>query len=159
MNADQRNIFDRILRHCGCGGCFFIDGHAGRSKTFLSKIGVHSDRAELLQQAAIIVWEERPMAKKAVPVCANQLLQDVMEKDLPFGDKLFIGLGDFRQVAPVIRGNSGPTATLNSSISTSDLWCHFQILSQSGMQEIPYMQGGWTRSEMVGLLTKSGCHY
>jgi hypothetical protein len=93
-----------------------------------SKISVHSDRAELLRLATIIIWEELPMAKKAVLECVNQLLQDVMGNDLPFGDKLFIGLGDLRQVAPVIRGSSGPTATLNSSIRTSDLWCHFQIL-------------------------------
>ncbi|KAJ6078405.1 hypothetical protein N7467_008158 [Penicillium canescens] len=51
-----------------------------------------------------------------------------MGNDLPFGDKLFIGLGDFRQVAPVIRGSSGPTATLNSSIQTSELWKNFKIL-------------------------------
>jgi hypothetical protein len=178
MNADQQSIFDDILRHCGSGGCFFIDGRAGRGKTFLicaicdhlrangeivcvtgttalsvihydrgrtahsafgipvqesdvglqSKISIHSGRAELLRQAAIIIWEELPMAKKAVLECADQLLQDVMGNDLPFGDKLFIGLGDFRQVAPVIRGNSGPTATLNSSVRTSELWDHFQIL-------------------------------
>ncbi|OOQ86332.1 hypothetical protein PEBR_21927 [Penicillium brasilianum] len=93
-----------------------------------SKVGLHSGRAELLREAAIIIWEELPMAKKAVLECANQLLQDIMGNDLPFGDKLFIGLGDFRQVAPVIRGSSGPAATLNSSIRTSELWHHFQIL-------------------------------
>lgn len=178
MNADQQGIFDNILGHRGSGGCFFIDGRAGRGKTFLicaicdhlrasgniacvtgttalsvihydrgrtahsafgipvqesevglqSKISTHSGRAELLRQAAIVIWEELPMARKAVLECANQLLQEVMGNDLPFGGKLFIGLGDFRQVAPVIRGNSGPTATLNSSIRTSELWDHFQIL-------------------------------
>lgn len=45
-----------------------------------------------------------------------------MGNDLPFGGKLFVGLGDFRQVAPVVRGSSGPTATLNNSIRTSELW-------------------------------------
>lgn len=35
MNADQQRIFDDILRHCGSGGCFFIDGRTGRGKTFL----------------------------------------------------------------------------------------------------------------------------
>lgn len=178
MNTDQQGIFDSILSHCDTGGCFFIDGRAGRGKTFLvsticdrvrgegeivcvtgttalsvihyergrtahsafgipvretdvgleSKISVHSARAELLQQAAMVIWEELPMAKKAVIECANQLLQDIMGNDLPFGGKLFIGLGDFRQVAPVIRGSSGPTATLNSSIRTSDLWANFKIL-------------------------------
>lgn len=35
MNADQQGIFDRILNHRDTGGCFFVDGRAGRGKTFL----------------------------------------------------------------------------------------------------------------------------
>jgi hypothetical protein len=68
------------------------------------------------------------MAKKSVVECADQLLQDFIRNDLLFGGKLFIGLGNFRQVAPVVRGSSGPTATLNSSIRTSTLWDHFKVL-------------------------------
>lgn len=49
-------------------------------------------------------------------------------KDLSFGGKLFIGLGDFLQVAPVVRSCSGPSATLNSSIRTSPLSKRFNIL-------------------------------
>lgn len=49
-------------------------------------------------------------------------------RDLPFGGKAFVGLGDFRQVAPVIRGASGLTATFDNSIRSSDLWEHFEIL-------------------------------
>ncbi|KAJ6041223.1 uncharacterized protein N7446_010881 [Penicillium canescens] len=94
----------------------------------VSKVSPKSGRAELLRQASLLIWEELPMAKKAVVECADQLLQDIMRNDLPFGGKLFIGLGDFRQVAPVVRGSSGPTATLNSSIRTSTLWNHFKVL-------------------------------
>ncbi|KAJ6019739.1 hypothetical protein N7499_003178 [Penicillium canescens] len=178
MNPDQKGIFDHLLDQSDIGGCYFIDGRAGRGKTFLmsamcdriraderivcvtgttalsvihyergrtahsafgipvqesdmglvSKVSPQSGRAELLRQASLLIWEELPMAKKAVVECTDQLLQDIMRNDLPFGGKLFIGLGDFRQVAPVVRGSSGPTATLNSSIRTSTLWNHFKVL-------------------------------
>jgi hypothetical protein len=39
-----------------------------------------------------------------------------------------VGLGDFYQVAPVIYGASGPSATLANSIHSSYLWPYFEIL-------------------------------
>jgi hypothetical protein len=42
-----------------------------------------------------------------------------MGNDLAFGGKLFVSLGDFCQVAPVLRGASGPMVTLDSSIRSS----------------------------------------
>jgi predicted ATPase len=35
MNLEQRHIFDRIDNSIRRGGCFFLDGKAGRGKTFL----------------------------------------------------------------------------------------------------------------------------
>jgi hypothetical protein len=61
-----------------------------------------------------------------------------MQNDLPFGGKTFVGLGDFRQVGPVIRGNCGPCAALDSSIRSSHLWSHFKILELT----IPIRYGG-----------------
>jgi PIF1-like helicase len=48
--------------------------------------------------------------------CVDQLLRDIMGNDLPFEGKAFVGLGDFRQITPVIRGASEPAATLDNSI-------------------------------------------
>ena len=93
-----------------------------------SSIPIHSGRAELLREAALIVWEEFPMANKASIECADQLLRIIMNQNHPFGGKLFLALGDFRQVAPVIRGTSGPTSTYQSSIRSSTLWNTFCIL-------------------------------
>ena len=36
----------------------------------------------------------------------------------PFGAKIVVGLGDFRQVAPVVR-NGGPTGSFDASIRSS----------------------------------------
>ncbi|KAG7429406.1 hypothetical protein Forpi1262_v009500 [Fusarium oxysporum f. sp. raphani] len=35
LNAEQRHIFDIIHSSLATGGCFFVDGRAGRGKTFL----------------------------------------------------------------------------------------------------------------------------
>lgn len=67
------------------------------------------------------------MANKAAIECANELLQVLEGNNKPFGGKVFLGLGDFRQVAPVVK-NSGPTATLEASIKSSSLWQNFQVL-------------------------------
>jgi len=93
-----------------------------------SKLSPYSARAALLRHTDLIIWEELPMAKKAVLECADQLLQDIMGNNLPFGGKTIVGLGDFRQVAPVVRGSIGPSATLANSIRSSYLWDHFQVL-------------------------------
>ena len=68
------------------------------------------------------------MVRRVVWECVDHLLQGVMLNDLPFGGKAFVGLGDFRQVAPVIRDASGPAATFDNSIRSSELWDRFQVL-------------------------------
>lgn len=178
MNAEQQSVYNRVLQSIGNGGCFFLDGKAGRGKTFLvnaicnrlrgqgqiacitgstalsvtlyergrtahsmfgipvqegsselvSKVSIFSGRAEVLRRAALIVWEEFPMANKAAIECADCLMRQIMRKDLLFGNKTSLALGDFHQVAPVLRDVAAPAAMFDSSIRSSSLWTHFQIL-------------------------------
>ena len=86
----------------------------------------HSDRAELLRAATLIVWEELPMANKACVHAVDALLRLLCNTDKPFGGKPFIGVGDFRQVAPVVRGG-GLSAAIDASIRTSALWPRFTL--------------------------------
>ena len=67
------------------------------------------------------------MSNRAAVECTNALLQLLMGNTKPFCGKVVIGLGDFRQVAPVVP-NGGPTASLDASVRSSLLWSHFQIL-------------------------------
>ncbi|KAG7429200.1 ATP-dependent DNA helicase pif1 [Fusarium oxysporum f. sp. raphani] len=178
LNAEQRHIFDVLHSSLATGGCFFVDGRAGRGKTFLmgtlcdyirtegevvcvagstalsvtlydrgrtahstfgipvressceivSQLSPHSGRAELLRHAALLLWEELPMANKTAVQCADQLLRSIVGRDQPFGGKTFIGIGDFRQVAPVTPATTAPEAVFNASIRSSHLWPHFRIL-------------------------------
>jgi hypothetical protein len=93
-----------------------------------SSVSPRSGRAQLLREAKLIVWEEFPMANKAAIECVDQLLQTLMQTTRPFGGKVFLALGDFRQVAPVVRGSVGEMAAFQSSIRSSYLWPHFRIL-------------------------------
>ena len=66
-----------------------------------------SGTAKLLQQAALIIWDEASMTKRQNVEALDTSLQDIMGRsDLPFGGKTFVLGGDFRQVLPVVRKGS-----------------------------------------------------
>ena len=92
----------------------------------ISSIEPHSARADFLRRAAFIVWDELPMANIAAFEAVDVLLRLIMENCTPFGGKVVIGIGDFHQVAPVIKGG-GPTACYMASILSSSLWQHFHL--------------------------------
>jgi len=92
-----------------------------------SRIGPNSDQAQFLLNVEIIFWEELPMSNRAAIECTNALLQLLMGNMRPFGAKIIVGLGDFRQVASVVR-NGGQTGSLDASIRSSWLWKHFHML-------------------------------
>ena len=66
------------------------------------------------------------MANKACLDAVDALLQLLCNTNKPFGGKPFIGVSDFRQVAPVVRGG-GLGAAVDASIKTSILWPKFSI--------------------------------
>ncbi|CAK0808237.1 unnamed protein product, partial [Prorocentrum cordatum] len=67
-----------------------------------SNIGFQTSRAEILRRARVILWGEAPMAPRGALQCVDALLRDVTQTDAPFGGKVVILGGDFRQVLPVI---------------------------------------------------------
>ena len=68
------------------------------------------------------------MDNKAAIECVDVLLRHVMRNGVPFGGKTFLALGDFRQVAPVLRDVTAPASVFDSSIRSSPLWAHFEVL-------------------------------
>ncbi|KAG1780457.1 hypothetical protein EV702DRAFT_949544, partial [Suillus placidus] len=60
-------------------------------------------QADLIRNASAIIWDELLMANKAAWECVNDLCCQIMNVyNKPFGGIPIIGLGNFRQVAPVI---------------------------------------------------------
>ncbi|CAG8683671.1 2635_t:CDS:1, partial [Acaulospora morrowiae] len=52
-------------------------------------------------------------------------LRDLMQNSVPFGGKIIILGGDFRQVLPIVRHGSC-IAQVNASLKRSSLWALFQ---------------------------------
>ncbi|KAL5541396.1 hypothetical protein UlMin_043440 [Ulmus minor] len=84
-------------------------------------VSKQSGLAKLLQTTKLIIWDKAPMINKRAIEAVDIMLQDINESNLPFGGKIIIFGGDFRQVLPVL-----PRATkeevINASLVMSYLW-------------------------------------
>ncbi|RYR77566.1 uncharacterized protein [Arachis hypogaea] len=83
-----------------------------------------SPQAMLLLRAKLIIWDEAPMVSRYCYEALAKCLGDIMRcsptysKDLPFGGKVVVLGGDFRQILPIIpRGSRQDIvhSTVNSS--------------------------------------------
>lgn len=83
-------------------------------------------RAELIRQSSLIIWDEAPMANRSVLACVDETCRQIMRSALPFGGKVVVLLGDFRQTCPVIRRGM-KMDIINASISQSTIWSVFDI--------------------------------
>jgi len=115
----------------------FVSLHNSTKKNVLDKdnidlqssIQAHTYRAELILEASLIIWEELAAANVAAMNCVDELCRHLKnKKHLPFGGIPFLGLGDFRQVTPVVRGE-GVTPLLLASVKSSLTWPYFRIFT------------------------------
>ena len=83
-------------------------------------------RAELIRQCSLIIWDEAPMANRSVLTCVDKTCRGIMQSDLPFGGKVILLLGDFRQTCPVIR-NGTRAEVVDASITRSEIWSSFTV--------------------------------
>ncbi|XP_010683587.1 uncharacterized protein LOC104898232 [Beta vulgaris subsp. vulgaris] len=86
-----------------------------------------SKTATLLKHPAIIIWDEAPMTHRYHFEAVDRSLKDLMENDLPFGGKIIVFGGDFRQVLPVVR-NGTRAQMIDASFVKSLIWRHVNIL-------------------------------
>lgn len=107
----------------------------------VSSVEVGSARAELLRETETFIWDEGPTANRAVLACVDDLLRRLCNPDLPFGGKIMIILGDFRQTGPVIR-NGSRAEVVSASIRMSPLFQAFTIRRLitpiRNAQDLPY---------------------
>ena len=80
-----------------------------------------SGTAELLKQASFIIWDEVSMTKLQVVETLDKSLQDIMESRLPFGGKVVVFGGDFRQVLPIVTRGTRAQIT-DATLLRSYLW-------------------------------------
>ncbi|XP_025665010.1 uncharacterized protein [Arachis hypogaea] len=92
-----------------------------------------SPKAEVFRLADFIFWDEAPMTNKLAFEALDRTLRDIMvsnsdrNKDLPFGGKVVVLGGDFRQVLPVIPKGSRAEIVM-ASINSSIIWKYCEVL-------------------------------
>ncbi|XP_063794712.1 LOW QUALITY PROTEIN: uncharacterized protein LOC134949961 [Pseudophryne corroboree] len=101
--------------------------------TSVSSLRLTSPEAQILRQAtliiiSLIIIDEITMLPKHGLRCIDTLLRDIMNINTPFGNKVIVLGGDFRQTLPVVpRGTQ--TDILECCIKASHLWKHFAQLT------------------------------
>ena len=81
---------------------------------------------KLLLNTDVIIWDEAPMAPRYALEIVDRVLRDITKKDnIPFGGKVLILGGDFRQVLPVIKGATRLQIT-RKCLKSSHLWPLFR---------------------------------
>ncbi|XP_074314298.1 uncharacterized protein LOC141649509 [Silene latifolia] len=98
-----------------------------------SRIKPGSDLAELLIRAKLIIWDEAPMTHRHCFEAVDKSLKDVMRvldvgnAELPFGWKVVVFGGDFRQTLPVVSKGSRADVVA-ASLCSSYLWSFCKVL-------------------------------
>jgi ATP-dependent DNA helicase PIF1 len=63
-----------------------------------------SGTAKLLRETSLIMWDEASMTKGHAIEALDISLRDILDnEDLPFGEKIIVFGGDFRQTLPVVQ--------------------------------------------------------
>ncbi|XP_044597177.1 uncharacterized protein LOC123273764 [Cotesia glomerata] len=102
-----------------------------------SNVKPNSKHGIYLSDVDVFIWDEAPMSPRYALEIVNRTLQDIMNNYIPFGGKIMILGGDFRQLLPV-QAHATRTETINLSIKFSSLWKHFRTFSlQQNMRALP----------------------
>ncbi|XP_057761126.1 uncharacterized protein LOC130981559 [Arachis stenosperma] len=95
-----------------------------------------SPLAKLICKAKLIIWDEAPMLNKICYEALDKSLKDILRssssynEDLPFGDKVVVLGGDFRQILPVIPMGSRQDI-VQATINSSYLWSSCKVITLS----------------------------
>jgi hypothetical protein len=87
---------------------------------------------KLIQNAKIFIWDEAPMLDKYCFETVDRTFRDLMKNkepklaEIPFGGKVMVFGGDFRQTLPVVR-HGNRSAVVSSCLNRSYLWKHMRI--------------------------------
>ncbi|XP_025685681.1 uncharacterized protein [Arachis hypogaea] len=145
LNEEQRVVYDKIidcvLNKSGIASLLLPGGKTAHSmfnipieltEETVCRIKKDSAKAEVVRLADLIIWDEAPMTNKLAFEALDRTLRDIMvlvsdrNKDLPFGGKVVVLGGDFRQVLPVIPKSSRAEIVM-ASINSSVLWKYCEV--------------------------------
>ncbi|KAF8091390.1 hypothetical protein N665_0446s0010 [Sinapis alba] len=93
------------------------------------KIQHGSHQAELISKASLIICDESPMMSKHCFESLDRSLRDIMKttNERPFGGKVIVFGGGFRQILPVIPKENRVDIVM-AALNSSYLWKHCKVL-------------------------------
>ncbi|EOA14589.1 hypothetical protein CARUB_v10027839mg [Capsella rubella] len=96
----------------------------------MCNISPDSDLANMLEETSLIIWDEPSMMSRYSFENLDRGLSDIMRNtdNKPFGGKVVVFGGDFRQVLPVING-AGRAQIVLAALNSSYLWEHIKFLT------------------------------
>lgn len=86
-----------------------------------------SSKAELLIRSKLIIWDEAPMMHRYCFEALDKTMKSILRSQKPFGGKVVVLGGDFRQILPVIPRGSREDI-VHATINSSKLWTHCTML-------------------------------
>ncbi|CAN6860519.1 unnamed protein product [Brassica oleracea] len=88
-----------------------------------------SDQANLVKAASLIIWDEAPMMSRHCFESLDRSMKDILgnNDNRPFGGKVVVFGGDFRQILAVIHGAGRPEIVMES-LNSSYLWKHVKVM-------------------------------
>ena len=91
------------------------------------RIPLGTELAKLIAMALIIVIDEATMLNNLLLQALDESLRDIMQTEEPFGGKVLVLCGDFRQTLPVIPGASR-AGIIDKCLNQHPLWRHFTVM-------------------------------
>ena len=98
------------------------------TETTTSQIKLNSPEAKVLKECALIIWDEATMTPSHALDAVDKLLRELMEvSNKPFGGKVMLLRGDFRQCLPVVK-HGHRVAIVQSTVKSATIWPSFHTL-------------------------------
>nr|XP_043611106.1 ATP-dependent DNA helicase PIF1-like [Erigeron canadensis] len=99
--------------------------------------------ADLVTQTSLIIWDEAPMIHRHSFESLDRTFRDILKNNMPFGGKVIVFGGDFRQILPVVPGGSR-SEIVNASLISSYIWQYSIVLK---LTVIMRLQQGSNRTQ------------
>uniref|UniRef100_A0A1B0CVT6 ATP-dependent DNA helicase n=1 Tax=Lutzomyia longipalpis TaxID=7200 RepID=A0A1B0CVT6_LUTLO len=97
------------------------------TETTTCNIPRHSSDGQKLFNADIILWDECSMTDSHAFTAVNRCLQEITGCAMPFGNKVMVVGGDFRQILPVV-AHGDRAEVVARSLLLHETWRYFQRL-------------------------------
>ncbi|XP_035838933.1 uncharacterized protein LOC110933602 [Helianthus annuus] len=99
----------------------------------ICSIEPNTELGDLIKRATLIIWDEAPMTHKHCFEALDRTMRDISRssqpnmQSKPFGGKVILFGGDFRQILLVIPKGTR-TMIVNASLNSSYIWRHCKVL-------------------------------